>query len=196
MKKLYAQVSYTFSNFYNNLSSQGQIIFTIIVGLILILFIILLITTIIQKVKTKKSISKILNENIDISKKNEIREEHKIAIEKTEENKNEVKDIAKRIEDALENTSPVTLTSFEEDQERTAIISIDELMAKAKELEIIDDEVTGVNYLEKYNLEPSYVEDISKKVVNNDKKEVKAFKVSQVISPIYGIKKDVVDEDK
>ena len=56
-------------------------------------------------------------------------------------------------------------TTFKEDQEKTAIISIDELMKKAKDLELIseEDEDTGVNFLEKYNLEPAEV-DISSNV--------------------------------
>ena len=105
-------------------------------------------------------------------------------------------DIASKIDKAInENSAPVSLTNFEEDQERTAIISIDELMLKAKELDIVDDEPTGVNYLEKYNLEPSEVQDIVDKTIKNKNNEVKAFKVSQVISPVYGIKKDVSEEE-
>ena len=50
------------------------------------------------------------------------------------------------------------------------------------------------NYLEKYNLEPVEVTNAAKIAMNEEKeeltKEVKAFKVSQVISPVYGIKKD------
>ena len=190
MKKLFAQISYTFSNFYNNLSVQGQIVFTVIVGLILILFLILLITSIIQKISNKKKINELINN----SEKAKNKEETNVKIE-TSANK-EVSDIAKRIEDALNDESPVSLTSFEEEQERKAIISIDELMKRAKELEIVDDEDANVNYLEKYNLEPSVVEEVSNKVAGEDKKEVKAFKVSQVISPIYGVKKDVIDSEK
>ena len=96
----------------------------------------------------------------------------------------------------MKEESPISLTDFEEDQEKTAIISIDELISKAKELELIDDEEnTGVNYLEKYNLEPAEVEEVvSNNVVKNKDTEVKAFKVSQVISPIYGVKKEVVND--
>ncbi len=195
MKKMFAQISYTFSNFYDNLSNEGKTVFTIIVGLILILFLALLITSIIQKINAKRMISKYIKKDLKEDTNPVITEIKKENIEKSEKS-NEVKDIAKRIEDALNDDSPVTLTSFEEDQERTAIISIDELMQRAKELELIDDEPTGVNYLEKYNLEPALVEEVRNKAINNEKQEVKAFKVSQVISPIYGVKKDIVDNDK
>ena len=69
-------------------------------------------------------------------------------------------------------------------------------MQKAKELELIDDdENTGINFLEKYNLEPAEVESASSIVSNTSNKEVKAFKVSQVISPIYGVKKEVINNN-
>ena len=111
--------------------------------------------------------------------------------------KTEIEDIADAIKDALNEEAPINLTNFEEDQEKTAIISIDELMQRAKELELIDDEEnTGINYLEKYNLEPAEVEKLSNSVSSGEsKEEVKAFKVSQVISPIYGIKKEVINSD-
>ena len=97
----------------------------------------------------------------------------------------------------MREDTPIALTNFEEDQEKTAIISIDELMEKAKELELIDDdEHTGVNYLEKYNLEPAEVNKVVNDTMKKEEKEVKAFKVSQVISPVYGIKKDFSDSNK
>ena len=50
--------------------------------------------------------------------------------------------------------------------------------------------------MEKYNLEPAEVEKLSNSVSSGEsKEEVKAFKVSQVISPIYGIKKEVINSD-
>ena len=193
MKKLFASVSYSFNNFYNNLNVQGQIIFSIIIILIILLCLILLIAYAIDNVKSKRRINKIKKEekkNI-LSKDNEKEIKKEEALEKTS-----VSDIAKEIENAINNPKPVSLTNFEEDQEKTAIISIDELMEKAKELELIDDEDENVNYLEKYNLEPSEVTDKLEQVDKKELKEVKAFRVSQVISPIYGVKKDVIEGSK
>lgn len=199
MKKLFASASYSFNNFYNNLNTQGQMVFTLIMALILILCAILLITYIIQGVQSKAKLKKIREE----SKQNIKEETKEVIIEKKEEHeplytneKTEIEDIANAISNALEEEKPITLTNFEEDQEKTAIISIDELMKKAKELELIDDEEHGnVNYLEKYNLEPAEVEAAVSNTINVGKdKEVKAFKVSQVISPIYGVKKDILND--
>ena len=196
MKKLFANISYSFNNFYDNLNIRGQIIFSIIVILILILCIILFINYVIQNIKTKKQI-------LEYQKK-ELEEEKEIEIEVKEEReplyfseKTEIEDIAQRVEEALREDSPISLTKFEEDQERTAIISIDELMKRAKELELIDDENDrSINYLEKYNIEEDEVKTIVDSTIKTEKSaEVKAFKVSQVISPVYGIKKEVINNN-
>ena len=197
MKNLFAAASYSFNNFYNNLNTQGQMIFPIIMLLIIVLCAILLVTYIVQSVQAKKKLKQIKEEN----KIRNIKKEEITALKEDKEplytnEKTEIEDIASAINDALKE-EPITLTNFEEDQEKTAIISIDELMKKAKDLELIseEDEDTGVNFLEKYNLEPAEV-DISSNVKGNaEEKQVKAFKVSQVISPIYGVKKEVINDD-
>lgn len=204
MKNLFATVSYSFNNFYNNLNTQGQMIFSIIMFLIILLCIILFITYVIQEIQTKAKLKKIKNnkdKNISSPKDNK---EEIVKIVKVEEKeplytseKTEIEDIASAISSALEEEKPISLTNFEEDQEKTAIISIDELMRKAKKLELIEDEEpSGVNYLEKYNLEPAEVEAvIGTTMDSNPNAEVKAFKVSQIISPIYGVKKEVIDNN-
>ena len=192
MKNLFASASYSFNNFYNNLTLPGQMIFTIIMFLIMILCILLFITYIVQSLNAKKRITK-LKEKLK-SSHFKITKEEKQPSKKEISKKTDIKDIADAINDALKD-EPVTLTDFEEDQEKTAIISIDELMKKAKDLELIDDdEDTGVNYLEKYNLDSAEV--VQSKNEDTLNKEVKAFKVSQVISPIYGVKKEIINNDR
>lgn len=192
MKKLFASVSYSFDNFYNNLNTQGQMIFSTIMFLIGMLCIILLVMYVISGIQARKRILKIKEETKKEILKDEIKTEPLYTKETTE-----IEDIASAISDALKDDKPINLTNFEEDQERTAIISIDELMRKAKELELVEDEQTGVNYLEKYNLEAAEVEDVIKNTMKEEKpKEVKAFKVSQVISPIYGVRKDMLDNNE
>ena len=199
MKNLFAAASYSFNNFYNNLNTQGQMIFSIIMLLIIVLCAILLVTYIVQSVQAKKKLKQIKEEN----KKRNIKKEEITALKEDKEplytnEKTEIEDIASAISDALKE-EPITLTNFEEDQEKTAIISIDELMKKAKDLELIseEDEDTGVNFLEKYNLEPAEIDVSSNVKSSTEEKQVKAFKVSQVISPIYGVKKEVInDNDK
>lgn len=197
MKNLFAAASYSFNNFYNNLNTQGQMIFSIIMLLIIVLCAILLITYIVQSVQTKKKLKQIKEEN----KIRNIKKEEITALKEDKEplytnEKTEIEDIASAINDALKE-EPITLTNFEEDQEKTAIISIDELMKKAKDLELIseEDEDTGVNFLEKYNLEPAEVDISSNVKSSTEEKQVKAFKVSQVISPIYGVKKEVINDN-
>lgn len=197
MKNLFAAASYSFNNFYNNLNTQGQMIFSIIMLLIIVLCAILLVTYIVQSVQAKKKLKQIKEENkIRNIKKEEITvlKEDKEPLYTNE--KTEIEDIASAINDALKE-EPITLTNFEEDQEKTAIISIDELMKKAKDLELIseEDEDTGVNFLEKYNLEPAEVDISSNVKSSTEEKQVKAFKVSQVISPIYGVKKEVINDN-
>lgn len=192
MKNLFASASYSFNNFYNNLTLPGQMIFTIIMFLIMILCILLFITYIVQSLNAKKRITK-LKEKLKNSHF-KITKEEKQPSQKEISKKTDIKDIADAINDALKD-EPVTLTDFEEDQEKTAIISIDELMKKANDLELIDDdEDTGVNYLEKYNLDSAEV--VQSKDEDTLNKEVKAFKVSQVISPIYGVKKEIINDDR
>ena len=185
------------NNFYNNLNTQGQMIFSIIMLLIIVLCAILLVTYIVQSVQAKKKLKQIKEENkIRNIKKEEITtlKEDKEPLYTNE--KTEIEDIASAISDALKE-EPITLTNFEEDQEKTAIISIDELMKKAKDLELIseEDEDTGVNFLEKYNLEPAEIDVSSNVKSSTEEKQVKAFKVSQVISPIYGVKKEVINDN-
>lgn len=192
MKNLFASASYSFNNFYNNLTLPGQMIFTIIMFLIMILCILLFITYIVQSLNAKKRITK-LKEKLKNSHF-KITKEEKQPSQKEISKKTDIKDIADAINDALKD-EPVTLTDFEEDQEKTAIISIDELMKKANDLELIDDDDdTGVNYLEKYNLDSAEV--VQSKDEDTLNKEVKAFKVSQVISPIYGVKKEIINNDR
>ena len=196
MKNLFAAASYSFNNFYNNLNTQGQMIFSIIMLLIIVLCAILLVTYIVQSVQAKKKLKQIKEENkIRNIKKEEITvlKEDKEPLYTNE--KTEIEDIASAISDALKE-EPITLTNFEEDQEKTAIISIDELMKKAKDLELIseEDEDTGVNFLEKYNLEPAEIDVSSNVKSSTEEKQVKAFKVSQVISPLYGVKKEVIND--
>lgn len=205
MKNLFASVSYSFNSFYNNLNTQGQMIFSIIVLLIVLLCTLLLITYVIQGIQNKAKLRKIKEETDKNIVQNEINKETNVEVCVEEEKeplytneKTEIEDIANAISDALKEDSPISLTNFEEDQERTAIISIDELMKKAKELELIEDEEpTGINYLEKYNLEPAEVEIATSGIINNNENaEVKAFKVSQVISPIYGVKKEAINSNE
>lgn len=78
MKNLFATVSYSFDSFYNNLNTQGQMIFSTILFLIVVLCVLLFITYLIQSVhfklkiknlKQEKTKKTVLEEKQEIKKK-------------------------------------------------------------------------------------------------------------------------------
>lgn len=93
---------------------------------------------------------------------------------------NTIEKISTLIEDNMNNPKPINLTKFEEDEEKNAIISYDELVRKAGAKKIV--------YKTQTISEPVKEEKIQVKHEENNSK----FKASQVISPIYGRKKEVV----
>ena len=85
------------------------------------------------------------------------------------------------IENTLEQ-EPINLTRFEEEQEKDAIISYDELVKRAGAKKIV------------YKVETKE-EPIEEEKIEELKEEPKTeytpkFKTSQIISPIYGIQKE------
>lgn len=76
MKNLFAAASYSFNSFYNNLNTQGQMIFSIIMLLIIILCGLLLITYLIQSVQNKAKIKQIKNETKKANKEVVIKEDN------------------------------------------------------------------------------------------------------------------------
>ncbi|MBP3635003.1 MAG: hypothetical protein J6J17_00900 [Bacilli bacterium] len=89
-----------------------------------------------------------------------------------------IEGISKLIEDNLEQ-EPIDLTTFEEEQEKDAIISYDELVKRAGAKKIV------------YKKADIKEETIDKKVdvkIDNEAKTTK-FKASQIVSPVYGVQK-------
>ncbi|MBQ9024527.1 MAG: hypothetical protein IJ105_04820 [Bacilli bacterium] len=122
-----------------------------------------------KKQKQEKFIEAV-NEDIEVMEDPEI-------IEVVSDN-NSIDKIANLLEDNINNPKPIDLTKFEEEEEKNAIISYDELVRKAGAKKII------------YKTEKATINE----EVKEDKIEIKSdnskkFKASQVISPIYGIKK-------
>ena len=111
-----------------------------------------------------------------------------------------------------EKTNNIDLTNFEEEQEKAAIISLEELIRKGRTLY----EANEVTQYEDEGNEPISIQDLEKKMdkkvavyeepfiisnvvedkveenvkVENAPVEVKKFKSSPIISPIFGIEKD------
>ena len=111
----------------------------------------------------------------------------------------ELQKLTEVLEQAGEEEKNIDLTEFEEEQEKNAIISIDELMTKSKvmyengEFDKYDDEsstVISIDDLEKSKEEPVLVplDDFnSAKVEVSPVIETPKFKSSPVISPVFGI---------
>ena len=202
---------------YSNMDSSSQILLFLIILVALMLVSICIINVITKKrnAKYNKMFNPILIDSKQINKKNIkekpikikkeiIKEKEEIKEEKNNEQENEeieimedpevievvsddssIEKISMLLEDEMNNPKPIDLTAFEEEEEKNAIISYDELVKKAGAKKIV------------YKAE--------KQTINEDKKEEKIqikeenkskFKASQVISPIYGIKKQKQIKDE
>lgn len=99
-----------------------------------------------------------------------------------------IEEISKLIENTLEQ-EPIDLTNFEEEQEKDAIISYDELVKRAGAKKIIYRAETKAEEKK----EPVKVIKAEKKqepFVNKKGEYAGTFKASQIVSPIYGVKKN------
>lgn len=182
---------------YSNMDGSSQILIFLIVLVFLMLISIVVINIITRKKKgnndiiSNKKIVKLSSE-LDLPFKDT--EEVIEKIETKEEPIEEIKDeevvevrvgntSLDEITDLIENTleqKPIDLTKFEEDQEENAIISYDELVKRAGAKKII------------YKCED--VKPKEEIVKQEEPKEKTKFKASRVISPIYGVQKEEVEE--
>ena len=182
---------------YSNMDGSSQILIFLIVLVFLMLISIVIINIITRKNKgnndiiSNKKIVKLSSE-LDLPFKDT--EEVIEKIETKEEPIEEIKDeevvevrvgntSLDEITDLIENTleqKPIDLTKFEEDQEENAIISYDELVKRAGAKKII------------YKCED--VKPKEEIVKQEEPKEKAKFKASRVISPIYGVQKEKVED--
>ena len=195
---------------YSNMDSSSQILLFLIVLVALMLISIFIINFIIKK-KNERYDKKFnpVNRYINVTNK-KAEKTNKIKVEKTvktEIKKPEVKEekipkeeievmedpevvevvsdsntidkISMLIEDNINNPKPIDLTKFEEDEEKNAIISYDELVRKAGAKKIV------------YKTPKTTIAEEKKeeKIEIKQDTEKTKFKASQVISPIYGRKK-------
>lgn len=115
----------------------------------------------------------------------------------------ELENILEKMQKDMETSPEEVVRKFEEEQEEKAIISYQELVdnVRSGKIETVDDEEEGINYVEKLTDEPiSYIEEEEQgqkvtpsmlrnaieSISLNKKEEVKPFKQSEFISPIYG----------
>ena len=181
---------------YNNLGSNSKLLLGLICVTIFLLFIILIVSLfkgnntsknyeIKKDIKPKERKINTINfedDNIFENKKEEIKEEPKKieipeekeeieVIEVMEENTDdELENIKKLIEENIENQEPINLNEFEREQEKSAIISYDELVKKAGAKKIV--------YKTK------------KEEKENNISNTRTFRPSEIISPVYGTRKE------
>ncbi len=141
--------------------------------------------------KNIKKYSELINDEIVVDKDKEINEEiESLELDEPKEEvivtkPNSIEEISRLIEDTLEQ-EPIDLTKFEEEQEKDAIISYDELVKRAGAKKII--------YRAETKAEEKKEPVVTIKDENNNEKKINkeyssTFKASQIVSPIYGIKK-------
>ena len=141
--------------------------------------------------KNIKKYSELINDEIVVDKDKEISEEiESLELDEPKEEvivtkPNSIEEISRLIEDTLEQ-EPIDLTKFEEEQEKDAIISYDELVKRAGAKTII--------YRAETKAEEKKEPVVTIKEENNNEKKINkeyssTFKASQIVSPIYGIKK-------
>lgn len=135
-----------------------------------------------EKKKTPEIIEKLDEEEIESLEIEEPKEE--VIVTKP----SSIEEISKLIENTLEQ-EPIDLTNFEEEQEKDAIISYDELVKRAGAKKIIYRAETKAEEKK----EPVKVIKTEKKqepFINKKGEYAGTFKASQIVSPIYGVKKN------
>ena len=174
---------------YSNMDKSSQVLLFLIILVALMLVSIFIINMVTKKKNSKydASISNITRYSDALEKEKKV---DKIEIKTLEEKEeilfdepevievvsknNSIEEISKMIENTLEQ-EPINLTVFEEEQEKDAIISYDELVKRAGAKKIV------------YKVETK----------EEPKTEYTGkFKTSQIISPIYGIQKEKEKEEK
>lgn len=197
---------------YSNMNKSSQILLFLIVLVGLMLLSILIINVITNKrnkqydakynpidryTNAMKSAKPKISENkkqevLSLANEEPVKEEiEKLPLEDDEDlevieiisDDNSIDKISELLEDNINNLNPIDLTKFEEEQEKNAIISYDELVKKAGAKKIVyKTEKATIN---EERIEPKL------EIKTEPKEEAKShFKASQVISPIYGVQKN------
>ena len=143
--------------------------------------------------KTLGRLFNVLGDTLDNGEKLDEEEIESLEIEEPKEEvivtkPSSIEEISKLIENTLEQ-EPIDLTNFEEEQEKDAIISYDELVKRAGAKKIIYRAETKAEEKK----EPVKVIKTEKKqepFVNKKGEYAGTFKASQIVSPIYGVKKN------
>ena len=181
---------------YDLIISNIYLYLCIIIGLIVLTCILSILAANAQKRR------KIKNDFIEAEK---VEEE----LNKPEESamSNKLEEILQKMQEDMNVKPEDVVRKFEEEQEEKAIISYQELVdnVKAGKIEVVDDDISDVNYVESLNLDvssepimqisdeeslvtPQMVKEAVETInVSAVKEEPKRFKKSEIISPIFGV---------
>lgn len=182
---------------YSNMNKSSQILLFLIILVVLMLLCIFVINLITKKkdnMYNLNSIDKYIKsgEKEKISKKDDIKvvvkeekPEEDIEVIEVVSDDNSIDKISELLEDNMNNLNPIDLTKFEEEQEKNAIISYDELVKRAGSKKIVY----------KTNKTTISEEKPEKKIQIKESEEKGKFKASQIISPIYGIQKQNIKQN-
>lgn len=181
---------------YDLIISNIYLYLCIIIGLIVLTCILSILAANAQKRRKIKS---------DFVEAEKIEEE----LNKPEESamSNKLEEILQKMQEDMDVKPEDVVRKFEEEQEEKAIISYQELVdnVKAGKIEVVDDDISDVNYVENLNLDvssepimqinedeslvtPQMVKDAVETInISAVKEEPKKFRKSEIISPIFGI---------
>jgi len=181
---------------YNLILSNIYLYICIIISLIILTSILLIIATNDRKRK------KIKNDFVEAEKvEEELNNGELTAIS------SKLEEILQKMQEDVETKPEDVVRKFEEEQEEKAIISYQELVdnVKAGKIEVVEDEVSDVDFVENLNLEvnnepimeikteeesvtPEMIKEAVENItVSSVKEEPKKFKKSEFISPVYGV---------
>ena len=186
---------------YSKMDNSSQILIFLIVLVIMMLISIFVINTVTRKrndkynkkfdpnyrykttkyeQKPKKQVQ-IIEKTAKVEEVKEPKKEEELEVVEIVSNDNSIEKISELLEDSLNNMEPINLTGFEEDQEKNAIISYDELVKRAGAKKIV------------YKTSDENKEKVE---VKKEEKSEGKFKASKVISPIYGVQKENTKEEE
>ena len=186
---------------YNFILSNIYLYVCIIIGLIILTSILLILATNEKKrrkIKTDFEVAEKVEEELNS-------EEPSVVTNKLEE-------ILQKMQEDIDTKPEDVVRKFEEEQEEKAIISYQELVdnVKAGKIDIIEDETSDVNFVESLTMDiatepimevsenPSITPEMVKEVIENIsessvKEQPMKFKISEIISPIFGVMQDNFD---
>ena len=160
-----------------NILIEHKIIFSILIGILIINFSFIFYFVLKERKEDKKEIDEILNE---LEPKEKIEKEEKQDKE-LENNKKEVEEMLLKMQKDLEAKPEDVVTNFENEQEEKSIISYQELVKSVKEKN------NNINVQPvKIEEEKIEVEDVSDDTLELEQLKEKKFKGTEFISPIFG----------